>query len=178
MRSARNICLWAALALIGNTVSTVLRQPKLKECYDMPLTAHPFGFTAQMNFGTPAQNVTSILDWTWNSQYLLTTLCKGSPTNTYACLTRDQTLFNQTKSTTFKNLSTQYPSQIWNPNHFFFNLDLKVDYALDIQRIGPSTTNVRLQAGDTQFQEPATQPFDGVFGLAPVFPSQNCMSSL
>lgn len=176
MRFSNTLGLWASLTLIDTTVATAVRYPNRSQRYDMALTWHPLGFTAQMGFGTPAQNITSFLDWTWNSQYLLTTLCKGSSTNTLDCLTPDQAFFNQSKSTTFKNLSAQYPSQTWNPNHFFFDLDLKVEYASDVQTIGPSKATVRLQAGDAQFRQPATQSLDGVFGLSPVFPVQNCES--
>lgn len=169
-----SLTVWASLSFMFSIASAAVVRVNRSESYDMPLTWNSFGFTTQTSIGTPPQNVTSIVDWTWNSHYLVTTLCKGSPLNTFDCLAPGQSLFNQTKSSTFKNLSDQYPSQSWNPNHFFFNLDLKVQYASDVEIIGPSKTIVRLQAGDTQFQQPFVQPFNGIFGLSPVFPERKC----
>ena len=169
-----SLIIWASLSFMFPVASAAVVRFNRSESYDMPLTWNSFGFTTQTSIGTPPQSVISIVDWTWNSHYLVTTLCKGSPLNTFDCLAPGQSLFNQTKSSTFKNLSDQYPSQTWNPNHFFFNLDLKVQYASDVEIIGPSKTTVRLQAGDTQFQQPFVQPFNGIFGLSPVFPERKC----
>lgn len=174
MRHLSTLSISASLGFILPIVSAAVVQIPHSKSYDMPLIWNSFGFTTQTSIGTPPQNITSIIDWTWNSHYLVTTFCKGSPVNTYDCLAPGQSLFNQTKSSTFKNLSDQYPSQTWNPNHFFFNLDLKVQYGSDVQRIGPSEATVRVQAGDAQFQQPFAQPFEGIFGLSPVFPEQNC----
>ncbi|KFZ03041.1 hypothetical protein V502_11286 [Pseudogymnoascus sp. VKM F-4520 (FW-2644)] len=141
--------------------------------YDMPLTWTSFGFTTQMTLGTPPQSVTSFVDWTWNSQYILTTTCFGKDENKDECLLADQQYFNQSQSKTWLDVSSQYPSQTWNPNHFFFSLNLTVDYVQDIQTIGPSSAHVRLQSGDFRFKQDFVYPFSGVYGLSPVFAEQN-----
>jgi hypothetical protein len=141
--------------------------------YDMPLTWTPFGFTAQMTVGTPPQSVTSFVDWTWNSQYILTTTCFDIGENKDKCLLANQQYFNQSQSKTWVDVSSQYATQTWNPNHFFFNLNLTVDYVQDIQTVGPSSAVVRLQSGDFRFKQDSVYPFSGVYGLAPVFAEQN-----
>jgi hypothetical protein len=166
--AATTIAFWASLV---TALPSKLNTNSLH--YDMPMTWTPLGFTAQMTVGTPPQNLTSFVDWTWNSQYLLTTTCLGIQNNKDNCLVPSQQYFNQSQSSTFTDLSQQYPSQTWNPNHFFLDLDLTVDYAEDVQTVGPSSVAVRLQAGDFQFKQATAFPFSGVYGLSPVLPSAN-----
>ena len=140
--------------------------------YDMPLTWTPFGFTSPITLGTPPQTLSSFVDWTWNSLYVVTTKCLGKENNKDECLVPEQQYFNQSKSKTYKNLSAKYPSEKWNPNHFFFDLDLLVDYRQDIETIGRSSAPVRIQAADFQFEQEFEYPFGAVYGLSPVFPEQ------
>lgn len=169
---------WLISALIPVVYSATLGETTHSKGYDMPLKWNSFGYSVETSIGTPPQVITSAIDWTWNSHYIATTICLGSPTNTN-CYPPGQQLFNQTLSSTFTNLSSQYADEVWNPNHFFFNLDVKVQYASDIQIIGSTKVNVRFQAADMQFSLPAPLPFEGVFGLSPVFnASRKCTFSI
>lgn len=147
--------------------------------FDLPLTWNPFGFlTNDVSIGTPPQQVTSFVDWTWISQYVFTTRCHGDSEATFDCFSPLQKLLNQSRSSTFMNQSSSYPSRTWNPNHFFFYKDLTVDYASDIETVGPSSARLTLQAADFQFNlTAAPYPFGGVFGLSPVLQNDNRMRS-
>ncbi|KAL8800505.1 MAG: hypothetical protein Q9182_005141 [Xanthomendoza sp. 2 TL-2023] len=142
--------------------------------FDLLLTWSPFGFLGNVSIGTPPQTVTSFVDWTWIGQYAFTTTCHGNPERTLDCFAKDQAIFNQSRSHTFRNESASYPSRTWNPNHFFFYEDLSVDYASDIETIGPSSTRLTIQAADLHFNlTDAPYPFAGVYGLSPVFKGDN-----
>ena len=79
--------------------STPCNQP-----YDMPLIRNPdYGYMANISVGTPPQLITMFTDWTWTSQYVVSTTCDGAQDNTAACLNPAQQLFNQSLSTTFKS---------------------------------------------------------------------------
>lgn len=144
--------------------------------YDLPLMWNPFGFLSNVSIGTPPQQVTSFVDWTWISQYVFTTRCHGDSENTYGCFSKSQRIFNESLSSTFRYESSRFPSRTWNPNHFFFYKDLTVDYASDVETVGPSSARLTLQAADFQFDlSAAPYPFAGVFGLSPVFASDNRM---
>lgn len=159
--------------IVGSPVGPVVSQTA---SYDLPLTWNPFGFLTNISIGTPSQQVTSFVDWTWISQYVFTTRCHGSSEDTLDCFSKSQKIFNESRSSTFRNQSSLYPSRTWNPNHFFFYKDLTVDYASDIERVGPSAARVTLQAADFQFDlTAAPYPFAGVFGLSPVFKNDNRM---
>lgn len=142
--------------------------------FDLLLTWSPFGFLGNVSIGTPPQQVTTFVDWTWISQYVFTTTCQGDPERTLDCFAKDQAIFNQSLSHTYRNESALYPSRTWNPNHFFFYEDLTVDYASDIETIGPSSARLIIQAADQQFDlTEAPYPFAGVYGLSPVFKGDN-----
>ncbi|KAL8997003.1 MAG: hypothetical protein Q9188_006427 [Gyalolechia gomerana] len=142
--------------------------------FDLLLTWSPFGFLGNVSIGTPPQQVTTFVDWTWISQYVFTTTCQGDPERTPDCFAKDQAIFNQSLSHTYRNESALYPSRTWNPNHFFFYEDLTVDYASDIETIGPSSARLIIQAADQQFDlTEAPYPFAGVYGLSPVFKGDN-----
>lgn len=144
--------------------------------YDLPLTWNSFGFLSHVSVGTPAQELSVFVDWTWIGQYLLTTLCHGSSNDTFDCLSKQQTFFNQSQSSTFRNLTSRYGELSWDPNHFFFWKPLTVDIASDILTVGPSTSRVIIQAADFQFDETEYPfPFAGVFGLSPVLKTDNSM---
>ncbi|KAL9589561.1 MAG: hypothetical protein Q9203_001646 [Teloschistes exilis] len=142
--------------------------------FDLLLTWSPFGFLGNVSIGTPPQPVTSFVDWTWIGQYAFTTTCHGDPERTWDCFAHDQAIFNQSQSHTFRNQSASYPSRTWNPNHFFFYQDLTVNYASDIETIGPSSARLIIQAADQHFDlTSAPYPFAGVYGLSPVFKGDN-----
>lgn len=141
---------------------------------DLPLAWTPFGFvTDAVEIGTPAQKIPSFVDWTWIGQYAFSTLCNDSTADTYDCLAKDQTIFNQSASSTFENQSSLYPERNWNPNHFFFYKDLKVEYGSDIERVGGVEGRVTIMAADMDFNLSTKYPFAGVFGLSPVFDTDN-----
>ncbi|KAL8848091.1 MAG: hypothetical protein Q9221_006893 [Calogaya cf. arnoldii] len=154
--------------------SPARRRPEKAASYDLPLTWSPFGFVGNVSIGTPPQLVTSFVDWTWINQYVFTTTCQGDSERTYDCFAKDQAIFNQSLSSSFRNQSALYPSRTWNPNHFFFYEDLTVDHASDIETVGPSSSRITLQAADQQFDlSDHPYPFAGVYGLSPVFKTDN-----
>ena len=142
--------------------------------FDLPLEESPFGFvTSDVSIGTPPQPLRLFVDWTWIGQYVLTPLCNGSLTDTQECLSEEQSIFNQTESTTFVNQSSTWPEQVWNPNQFYFDQDLSVQYGTDIERVGPASARIMIMAADMHFRIPEPYPFAGVFGMSPVFPGDN-----
>lgn len=168
-----SISFQALLALGG--LGRVAAAPTQARSWEMPLTWNHFGFLAKdtITVGTPPQNVTVFVDWTWISQYLITETCHGTD-NTSACLNKEQSYFRTKDSSTFRNETVLFPSRTWNPNHFFFDLDLTVDYASDILAVGPYGQRTVVQAADFQFDQGEDfYPFDGVFGLSPVFANDN-----
>lgn len=168
--------LLASCCMVG--ASPARRRPEKAASYDLPLTWSPFGFLGNVSIGTPPQLVTSFVDWTWINQYVFTTTCHGDPERTYDCFAKDQAIFNQSLSSSFRDQSALYPSRTWNPNHFFFYEDLTVDHASDIETVGPSSARITLQAADQQFDlSDAPYPFAGVYGLSPVFKTDNSRSS-
>lgn len=166
------------LALLATLSSLVIAVPPrydygpIRERYDMPLTWTPFGFTSSITLGTPPQKLTTFVDWTWNSLYVVSTTCLNIENNKERCLVPEQQYFNQSKSKTFMDLAKQHPTQTWNPNHFFFNLNLTVDYSQDVENVGPVSALVRFQIADFQFKQQSVYPFGGVYGLSPVFKEQ------
>ncbi|KAL2001853.1 hypothetical protein VTN02DRAFT_1118 [Thermoascus thermophilus] len=150
------------------------QNPQRAQSYDLPLTWNSYGFLSEISVGTPPQTLAVFVDWTWIGQYILTTFCRGDPRATYACLAKQQIFFNQTRSSTFRNLTARFSDLEWNPNHFFFYKDLDVDVASDIVTVGPATSRVTLQAADFQFDDTESAiPFSGVYGLSPVFKGDN-----
>lgn len=176
--SLRNFLL-ASSSLTGLVLvsgSPALQRAVKAGSYDLPLTWSSFGFLGNVSLGTPPQQITSFVDWTWISQYVFTTTCHGVADKTFDCFAKEQTIFNQSQSSTFRAESTLYPSRTWNPNHFFFYEDLTVDYASDIEVVGPSSARLTIQAADFQFDiTDAPYPFAGVYGLSPVFRADNSM---
>ena len=178
-RSLRNILL-ASSSLHGFTLvsgSPARQRAAEAVSYDLPLTWSSFGFLAKnMSLGTPPQQITTFVDWTWISQYVFTTTCHGVTDKPFDCFAKEQSIFNQSQSSTFQDESYLYPSRTWNPNHFFFYEDLTVDYASDIGTVGPSSARLTIQAADFQFDiSDASYPFTGVYGLSPVFKADNSM---
>lgn len=175
----QNLLGWFLLNVHGLIFGSPARpRPELGGSFDLPLTWSTFGFLGNVSIGTPPQQVTSFVDWTWISQYVFTTTCHGDKDKTFDCLAKEQTIYNQSQSSTFRDESTLYPSRTWNPNHFFFYKDLTVDYASDIETVGPSSARLTIQAADFQFDlTKAPYPFAGVYGLSPVFKTDNSMCS-
>lgn len=150
--------------------------PPSKAVHHLPLTWSPFGFLSDIEVGTPKQKITCFIDWTWVSQVFFSTFCQGIPDNIYNCVPRDQQIFNQTLSKTFKNASDVHASRTWNPNHFFFDKDYTAMFGSDILTVGPSSSRAMLQVADMQFESEYSYPFGGIYGLSPVFPRNNGMS--
>ncbi|KAH6672341.1 aspartic peptidase domain-containing protein [Halenospora varia] len=155
------------LALTANaapTAGAACPQP-----YDMPLIRDPsYGYLGNISVGTPPQPLTVFTDWTWTSQYVVSTTCAGNTTNTAACLSPQQQIFNQSKSSTYKNESSLYPSESWFPNEFF-PAPFMVDYGSDVQAIGPVSSRVVIQTSniETGLFTQLALPFGGIFGLMP-----------
>ncbi|OTA01514.1 aspartyl protease [Trichoderma parareesei] len=140
---------------------------------DLPLALSELGFLTPISIGSPPQSVVSLMDWTWINQFTLSTLCLGSSHDTSACLVDGQAFFNQSESSTFVNQTSLYPTRTWNPNGFFGPLPLTVQFGSDIQHVGPMSAPVTFMLADMQFPQPSSFPFTGVFGLSPVFQTDN-----
>ncbi|KAJ9244366.1 hypothetical protein DTO169E5_1971 [Paecilomyces variotii] len=165
--------LLTATSYLAGAIPTVQSRQNARS-YNLPLTWNSYGFLSQISVGTPPQKLPVFVDWTWVGQYLLTTLCHGNSSDTYDCLATQQPLFNQSLSSSFRNLTSQYGDLSWDPNHFFFWKPLTVDISSDIVTVGPSSTRMIIQAADFQFNETAAAfPFAGVYGLSPVFKTDN-----
>lgn len=163
----------AFLAVLNGAIAAPTR--RAPGAFDMPLTWTPFGFTTNtIKVGNPPQPLDSFVDWTWIGQYAFTPRCHGSLQDTFDCLQPGQPLYNQTQSWTYTNQSNLYPDRNWNPNHFFFYDDLSVGFGSDIQQVGPDhQARVTLQLADMHFQLDFAYPFAGVYGLSPVFKTDN-----
>ena len=140
--------------------------------YDFPLVRDPmFGYLGNVSMGTPAQELTMFVDWTWTSQYVLSTICNHGAESTAQCLSPGQEIFNQTRSSTFVNETSKYAEQAWYPNDFF-PAPFQVSYGSDIQRGGPVATRITVQLSDVEdgllLQVPIQ--FGGIMGLMPTFP--------
>ena len=99
--------------------------------FDLPLTWNEFGFLGNISLGTPPQRITSFVDWTWISQYAFTEKsCHGEESRLYECLAKEQTVFNQSQSSSFQDQSASYPSRTWNPNHVRYSETLIISYVL------------------------------------------------
>lgn len=160
-----------SLLLTGQSGARVCQDPSTPT--DLPLTLSALGFLTPISIGTPPQPVISLLDWTWINQFTLSTLCQGNPHDTSACLAPGQAFFNQSNSPTFTNLSSLYPSRTWNPNGFFGPLPLTVQFGSDIQHVGGASALTTFMLADMQFPQGGAFPFTGVFGLSPVFKTDN-----
>ena len=147
--------------------------------FDLPLTWTSFGFvTDSISIGTPPQSVPSFVDWTWVGRYVFSTLCHDPSSRTHACLATNQSIFNQSQSSTFENRSSLYPARTWNPNHFFFYDNLSVEYGSDVERIGPNEARTTLMLADMDFSISEPYPFTGVYGLSPVSKTDNRKTTL
>lgn len=143
-----------------------------KGSFDLPLAWNKFGFLGNLSLGTPAQPITSFVDWTWISQYVFTEKsCHGEESRLRECLADEQHVFNLSQSSTFRNETASYPSRTWNPNHFFFYEDLSVKYISEVETVGPSSAPLTIQAADVATIDLTESPFPfaGVYGLSPVF---------
>ncbi|KAG9238215.1 aspartic peptidase domain-containing protein [Amylocarpus encephaloides] len=157
-----------ALALVADAHPAAHSKP-CNQPYDIPLIRNKdYGWFANISIGTPPQPMTVFTDWTWTSQYAISTTCDGVEGNTADCLSPAQQLFNQSNSATYKDETSLYPSESWFPNEFF-PAPFNVDYASDVQTIGPVTSRIVLQTSNiqpgifTQF----TLPFGGIYGMMP-----------
>ncbi|UKZ74616.1 hypothetical protein TrVFT333_002286 [Trichoderma virens FT-333] len=160
------------LLLAGQSSARVSRSPTTAPV-DMPLTLGALGFLTPISIGTPPQEIISLMDWTWINQFTLSTVCLGNPHDTASCLAPGQVFFNQSESSTFANQTSLYPSRTWNPNGFFGPAPLTVQFGHDVQHVGNLSAPTTFMLADMQFPQPGAFPFTGVFGLSPVFKSDN-----
>lgn len=175
LRSLCSLLLLGADVAVANPVSSSTSQRSGSSLsYDMPLTWNSYGFLTDIAMGTPAQNLRVFVDWTWIGQYEVTTVCNGDPKATYQCLNAQQQIWNQSLSSTFVNLTDQYGTLYWDPNHFFFYNPIGAYVGSDVNHIGPVEYNVTFQPANFLFDMTAIDiPFSGVFGLSPVFAKDN-----
>lgn len=141
--------------------------------FDLPLVRDPFfGYLGNVSVGTPSQEITVFVDWTWTSQYFLSTVCGNGTASTGTCLSPGQQIFNQTQSNSFVNQTAQYPDQAWYPNEFL-PVPFEVSYGADVMQVGPTTSPITMQLSDIPpgllVQMPLS--FGGIMGLMPTFPN-------
>jgi hypothetical protein len=168
------ISVW--LSLLGATAEAASLAPRAQgaDRFDMSLDWNFFGFLSSIKLGTPQVEYAVFVDWTWISQFVLSSKCYGVPQNASACLNSAQVYYEPSKSSSVQNRSSLYPSRTWLPNHFFFWEPLTVDYASDIVTVGPVTSETIIQVSDTTFDLTTFPfPFSGVFGLSPIFKGDN-----
>jgi hypothetical protein len=143
--------------------------------YDMPCIRDPnYGYLANISIGSPPQQITSFVDWTWISQYVVSTTCAGNDPNAADCYSPNQVKYSKTMSTTYLDESKKYPSESWYPNEFL-PAPFDVDYASDVETIGPVSRRVVIQTSDFQkgYFTSLVLPFAGFFGMMPSFPGSN-----
>ena len=169
-------CLLLASSVVLIHGNSVQRDEAKSQGYKMFLTRDPtYGFFGNVSVGTPTQQITALIDWTWISMYLISTTCGAGRYDTEDCLSPQQSLYNQSLSTSYKNQSSQYASRTWNPNEFFGTVNFTVDYASDIETVGSSSSQIVLQTSDLTpgLFTTTVFPFAGIFGMSPVFKSNN-----
>lgn len=181
----------AALA-VALLASTVHAGPGLrprdylakKDCdkanrFDLPLVRNDLGFLSNASYGSPAVQVPVLVDWTWMSQLVISPKCYGE-FDPSLCMFPGQLTLDQRESSTFKNLSDAFDERTWNPNHFFFDNPLHVQYGSDVLKLGPVSGEVVAQYSDITFNVSALGfpfPFGGVLGLSPIFKGDDGESS-
>ena len=140
--------------------------------FDLPLIRDPvFGYLGNVSVGTPAQKLTVFLDWTWTSQYLISTSCSNETAPTGKCLSPLQQVFNQSRSSSFVDETAQHPDQTWYPNEFL-PAPFEVGYGSDTMKVGPASSPITLQLSDIELGLLVQTPlnFGGIMGLMPSGP--------
>lgn len=139
--------------------------------WDMPCDWTPNGFMGDVSFGSPKDNLRVFVDWTWVSLLVMTPRCWGEY-NPSACLHPKQETFDPRKSSSFKNLSSEYQDRTWRPNHFFFEDPAHVTIGADKLQVGPVNSEIVAQLTDLTFDVGARgfpYPFQAIYGMSPVF---------
>ncbi len=141
--------------------------------FDLPLIRDPvFGYLGNVSVGTPAQKLTVFLDWTWTSQYFLSTVCSNETAPTGKCLSPIQQYFNQSRSSSFEGELTEHANQTWYPNEFL-PAPFEVTYGSDMLKVGPTSSPITLQLSDIELGLLVQTPlsFGGIMGLMPSGPT-------
>ncbi|KOS22712.1 hypothetical protein ESCO_003550 [Escovopsis weberi] len=139
--------------------------------FDMPMTWSESGFLTTVLVGTPRQDLTVFVDWTWVSFIVMSNRCNDS-WNASSCFFPQQAIWNARTSSTLKNLSGVYEDYTWRPNHFFFDYPMHVEIAADMVQVGDVARDTVFQLSDLTFNTEVlghTFPFSGIYGLSPVF---------
>ncbi|KAK2746042.1 hypothetical protein FQN57_003382 [Myotisia sp. PD_48] len=169
----RSILALVALGLTSIPQTSAAPDGKRTEKVVLPLTLERNGFNADiMSLGTPKQKMRMFIDWTWIGAFIISTQCNDT-NDVFNCIPHDQTYFNQTESTSLVNQTHLYPSRTWNPNHFFFDKDLRVVFASDVLRTGNTEARITVQLSHLNWQTPAAYAFNGIYGMSPVFKADN-----
>ena len=142
---------------------------------EVPLQRTSFGLFGNITVGTPPQPLVAFFDWTWFSLYTISAECGGDVGATAKCLSPQQSFYNQSASSTFKDEATMFADRGWNPNEFFPNTSFDVSYGEDVTAIQSASAPVIFQAGNEPPGVFVKKPFNfaSIYGLAPVFKSDN-----
>ncbi|EFE44719.1 hypothetical protein TRV_00510 [Trichophyton verrucosum HKI 0517] len=169
----RGILILVALGAATIPQASAAPNDRQQSMIDLPLKLYQNGFNTDLvTIGTPAQATRLFVDWTWIGAYTVSTKCNHT-NNAYGCLAPGQKLFNETQSTSLVNQTNLYPTRTWNPNHFFMDKDLTAVFASDIYRVGDRESRLTLQLSQLNWKASFPYPFSGIFGMSPVFKSDN-----
>lgn len=140
----------------------------------VPMQSSHLGPLFNITIGTPPQPLTVLSDWTWMSLFARSANCVGSY-NIAKCIPSGQEYFNEKKSTTF--ITTNLSATGWEGTSFLPGYEFAVTYNRDKVCIGDVCDNgVIFQLSDFDLVIDEVVPFGGIFGLSPVFPSENITS--
>ncbi|EKV19723.1 Aspartyl proteinase [Penicillium digitatum] len=137
----------------------------------VPMQSSPLGPLFHITLGTPPQSLTVLSDWTWMSLFARSANCVGSY-DLAKCIPSGQEYFNEKDSRTF--LSTNLSATGWDGTSFLPGYEFAVTYNRDKVCIGDVCDDgVSFQLSDFDLVIDEVVPFGGIFGLSPVFPSEN-----
>lgn len=143
---------------------------------DVPMIRDPiFGYLGNVTIGSPAQQITMFYDWTWTSPYFLSATCSNDTAKASDCFSSTQQLFHQDMSSSFLNMTTEFPDQSYYPNEFL-PAPFEVQYGTDLMEMGSTSSYVTIQLSDIELGLLTQMPleFGGIMGLMPTFPNTNC----
>lgn len=137
----------------------------------VPMQSSPLGPLFNITLGTPPQPLTMLSDWTWMSLFARSANCLGSY-NISKCIPSGQEYFDERRSRTFA--TTNLSATGWERTSFLPGYEFAVTYDRDKVCIGDICDNgVVFQLSDFDIAVDEAVPFGGIFGLSPVFPSEN-----
>ena len=144
----------------------------------LPMDDSFHGAAFNISIGTPAQTVTFLADWTWQTSWVDTPDCYGNY-SIADCIPKGQNFFNDQGSSSFVDDKSQ-PTQSWlgtdyTPFEGFRNDFGKDKFCFHSDADGKETCTPSVEFSVSNFTTklPVLYDIGGVFGLAPVLPEYN-----